>query len=104
MLGSCVQHLLKTGFYCIVFYQEFCLVLPVLVFKAPLSIMACLNKSLYKMIRFCYDSDSVAILQTQLSFLILSSVLMCIRGSRPTSRHSVSVDDFSLTCVSAGMV
>ena len=39
----------------------------------------------------------------KLSFLILRSVLLCIRGSRSISKGSVVVDDASLKCSTAGL-
>ena len=43
------------------------------------------------------------IIRCKLSFLILSSVLLCIRGSRSISKDSVVLDDVSLTCSAAGL-
>ena len=46
----------------------------------------------------------ITLIRCKLSFLILRSALACLRGSRPfTSRGSAMVDDFSLTCDSAGL-
>ena len=48
----------------------------------------------------------LSLIRCKLSFLILRSVLMCIKGSRPTNIYSVVVDDdddFSLICVAAGL-
>ena len=39
----------------------------------------------------------------KLSFLILRSVLLCIRGSRSISTDSVVLDDVFLTCSAAGL-
>ena len=47
--------------------------------------------------------DVAKFIKWKLSFLILKSAFTCIRGSRPSYKHSVIVDDFSLTCDSAGI-
>ena len=39
----------------------------------------------------------LSLIRCKLSFLILKSALMCIRGSRPSDRESVTIDDFSLS-------
>ena len=43
----------------------------------------------------------LSLIRCKLSFLILKSTLMCIRGSRPFDRESVTIDDFSLSCDAA---
>ena len=43
------------------------------------------------------------LVRCKLSFLILRSVLLCIRGSRSISKDSVVLDDISLTCSAAGL-
>ena len=43
------------------------------------------------------------LIRCKLSFLILRSVLLCIRGSRSISKDSVVLDDDSLTCSAAGL-
>ena len=43
----------------------------------------------------------LSLIRCKLSFLILKSALMCIRGSRPFDRESVTIDDFSLRCDAA---
>ena len=43
----------------------------------------------------------LSLIRCKLSFLILKSALMCIRGSRPFDRESVTIDDFSLSCDAA---
>ena len=46
----------------------------------------------------------MSLIRCKISFLILRSVLLCIRGSRSiTSKDSVVLDDISLTCSSAGL-
>ena len=45
----------------------------------------------------------VNFIRCKLPFLILRSALTCVRGSRPYDKDSVMVDDFSLTCDSAGI-
>ena len=40
----------------------------------------------------------LSLIRCKLSFLILKSALMCIRGSRPFDRESLTIDDFSLSC------
>ena len=47
--------------------------------------------------------DVIGFIRCKLSFLILRSALTCIRGSRPYGSVPVTVDDFSLTCDSAGI-
>ena len=47
--------------------------------------------------------DVVNFIKCKLSFLILRSALTCIRGSCPYEKASVMVDDFTLTCDSAGI-
>ena len=44
------------------------------------------------------------LIRCKLSFLILRSVLLCIRGSRSISKDSVVLDDASLTCSAAGLL
>ena len=39
----------------------------------------------------------LSLIRCKLSFLILKSALMCIRGSRPFDRESITIDDFSLS-------
>ena len=43
------------------------------------------------------------LVRCKLSFLILRSVLLCIRGSRSISKDSIVLDDVSLTCSAAGL-
>ena len=43
----------------------------------------------------------LSLIRCKLSFLILKSALMCIRGSCPFDRESVTMDDFSLSCDAA---
>ena len=43
------------------------------------------------------------LIKCKLSFLILRSVLLCIRGSRSISKDSIVLDDVSLTCFAAGL-
>ena len=43
------------------------------------------------------------LIRCKLSFLILRSVLLCIRGSRSISKDSIVLDDVSLTCSAAGL-
>ena len=43
------------------------------------------------------------LIRCKLSFLILRSVLLCIRGSRSINKDSVVLDDDSLTCSAAGL-
>ena len=43
----------------------------------------------------------LSLIRCNLSFLILKSALMCIRGSCPFDRESVTIDDFSLSCDAA---
>ena len=46
----------------------------------------------------------MTLIRCKISFLILRSVLLCIRGSRSiTSKDSVVLDDVSLTCSSTGL-
>ena len=47
--------------------------------------------------------DNVNFIRCKLSFLIMRSALTCIRGGRPYDKASVVVDDFTLTCDSAGI-
>ena len=43
------------------------------------------------------------LIRCKLSFLVLRSVLLCIRGSLSISKDSVVLDDVSLTCSAAGL-
>ena len=43
----------------------------------------------------------LSLIRCKLSFLILKSALMCIRGSRPFDRETVTIDDFFLSCDAA---
>ena len=43
------------------------------------------------------------LIRCKLSFLILRSVLLCIRTSHSISKDSVVLDDVSLTCTAAGL-
>ena len=43
------------------------------------------------------------LIRCKLTFLILRSVLFCIRGSRSISKDLVVLDDVSLTCSAAGL-
>ena len=47
--------------------------------------------------------DVVIFIRCKLLFLILRSTVTCIQGSRPYDKDSVMVNDFSLTCDSAGI-
>ena len=43
------------------------------------------------------------LIRCKLSFLILRSVLLCIKGSRSISKDSIVLDGVSLTCSAAGL-
>ena len=43
------------------------------------------------------------LIRCKLSFLVLRSVLLCIKGSLSISKDSVVLDDVSLTCSAAGL-
>ena len=45
----------------------------------------------------------LSIIRCKLSFLILRSVLICVRGSRSVSKDNVLLDDVSLTVQTSGL-
>ena len=47
--------------------------------------------------------DDVNFIRCKTSFLILRSAFAYVRGSRPYDKASLVVDDFTLTCDSAGI-